>query len=126
MTASIPIRPTSENCALCWGQGPFEVHHVATRRQWRNLTLRICRVCHVELTQRQYRWRMNWRAEQHPVSSIMQGVADALAVWYDRSPFVEPLRALFAMLVSAGIALLACFRLDALAHVALVTDTEEA
>jgi hypothetical protein len=121
MMNSIPI----DACDICCGDGPFEVHHVATRRQYNHLTLRVCRVCHVDLTQRQYRWRINWRTEYRPIACVVQGVADCLAVWYDRSPFVEPLRALFTMLTSAAVALLACFRLDALACLAFITDTAE-
>jgi hypothetical protein len=83
----------------------------------------VCRTCHRDLSDRQYRWAVNWHDERHPIYCIVQGVADCLAVWYERSPFVEPMRELLTMLFHAALALLACLRADAIREVTLVCDT---
>jgi len=83
----------------------------------------VCRDCHQQLTRRQYRWAIDWQHQQRPVYCILQGVSDCLAVWVERSPYSEPLRALLSLLFHAALALLGCLRADALADIGLLADT---
>ena len=106
--------------------GPLENHHVASKRQCHWLTIPVCLDCHHDLSRRQYRWAVNWHKEKRPIYCITQGVADCMAVWYERSPLVDSMRALITMLFHAALALLACLSLgqSTLTDVALVFDTE--
>jgi hypothetical protein len=115
-----PHSETSKNgrrCAICGGDGPFERHHVAGKRQCSWLILHVCIACHRPLTLRQKRWVYR---DRHPVYCIVQGCFDVLAIWRERSPFFGPMRDLLTMLVQAAFAVLAFLRLDALCEIALV------
>lgn len=80
-----PKNERARRCAICWDEGPLERHHVASKRQCGWLVISVCRACHRDLSDRQYRWAMNWHSESRPLYCIAQGVADCLAVWRDRS-----------------------------------------
>ena len=110
-------------CAICRTSRPLECHHVATKRQCQTLTLQVCIPCHRQLSHRQTLWYPSWRVEPHPISCITQGCWDVLAVWYERSPVVDAMRDLLAMLFSAAMLLLGLLGLSAASELRLVRDT---
>jgi hypothetical protein len=107
-------------CAICRNSGPLECHHVATKRQCSSLTLYVCIPCHQQLSHRQTHWYPGWRTEPHLIYCTTQGCWDVLAVWYERSPVVDAMRDLLAMLFSAATLLLGARHASELA---LLRDT---
>jgi hypothetical protein len=110
-------------CALCRNSVPLERHHVATKRQCSSLTLCVCIPCHRQLSHRQTLWYRGWRVEPHPIYCITQGCWDVLGVWYERSPVVDAMRDLLAMLFSAAMLLLGLLGASHANELALVRDT---
>jgi hypothetical protein len=91
---------------------PAEGHHVATERQLPQFVVRLCLNCHAPLTYRQENvWDPTWRTEAHPVRCLVQGTFDLVCLWWERSPAVPMLGALWHLLVRAVIQLFHCFSL---------------
>ena len=117
------MTPPEKRCALCRNSGRLECHHVATKRQCRSLTLDVCLPCHQQLSHRQTRWYRGWRIEPHPIYCTTQGCCDVVAVWYERSPVVDAVHDLLAMLFSAAMLLLGLVGVSAASELRLVRDT---
>src|SRR5258707_322889 len=109
-------------CPICWRVAAFEAHHVASERQHRTLTLRICLNCHSRLSAQQRTWPPAWRTGPHPIRCIVQGVHDVLVLWCEKhSRTFRQSRELFAMLGHAALCLLACLQPFALRDLQALT-----
>jgi hypothetical protein len=117
------MTPLEKRCALCRNSGRLECHHVATELQCRSLTLYVCVPCHRQLSHRQKGWYPGWRTEPHLVYCVVQGCCDVAAVWYERSPVVEAMCDLLAMLGHAALLLLTALGACAASELRMVRDT---
>jgi hypothetical protein len=71
---------------------PAQWHHLATERQQARYTalkplgVLVCLNCHGILTERQCNtWEQSWKKDEHPVRCTIQGTADLLWLWWERS-----------------------------------------
>ncbi len=75
------------HCPVCGrADVPAQSHHIASKRQNEHVVIRICLSCHIILTKRQCTcWDPSWKTESHPVRCLVQGLADLIWLWWQRS-----------------------------------------